>query len=200
MKDYYKVLGVNENAGEKEIKHAFRRLAFQYHPDRNPGKEHWAEEKFKEINEAYAVLSDPTRRREYNRVRQPRFAGAAYGPRTWPYSREDIFREAFASRAFFDELERMLSGLGLRFDKEVFDRTFTAGRGFSFTFFGISGRGWVKVEHSGRSGPDDKDENSPSYCSCQPGLIERVLAWLLQKTGRFVHQKLVGESERRRSL
>jgi molecular chaperone DnaJ len=63
--DYYQVLGVPRNASDEEIKSAFRRLAKQYHPDRN--KELGAEEKFKEINEAYQVLSDPEKRRKYDR-------------------------------------------------------------------------------------------------------------------------------------
>ena len=64
-RDYYEVLGVPRDVGEEEIKSAFRRLAFQYHPDRNG--ELGAEEKFKEINEAYQILSDPAKRRSYDR-------------------------------------------------------------------------------------------------------------------------------------
>jgi molecular chaperone DnaJ len=64
-RDYYEVLGVPRNASEEEIKRAFRRLAFQYHPDHN--KEPQAEEKFKEINEAYQVLSDADKRTNYDR-------------------------------------------------------------------------------------------------------------------------------------
>lgn len=66
-KDYYKLLGVDRNASDKEIKKAYRKLALQYHPDRNPGDKK-AEEKFKEINEAYQVLSDPEKRARYNQL------------------------------------------------------------------------------------------------------------------------------------
>ena len=63
MKDYYKILGVSENATQYEIKQAYKKLAMKYHPDRNPGDKQ-AEEKFKEINEAYSVLSDPEKRKQ----------------------------------------------------------------------------------------------------------------------------------------
>src|SRR5438270_4076995 len=64
-KDYYKILGVNKNASEKEIKSAYRKLARKYHPDVNPGDK-TAEAKFKEINEAQAVLTDPEKRKKYD--------------------------------------------------------------------------------------------------------------------------------------
>jgi len=65
MKDYYKILGVSRDAATEEIKSAYRRLAMRYHPDRNPGDKE-AEEKFKEITEAYEVLSDLEKRRRYD--------------------------------------------------------------------------------------------------------------------------------------
>ena len=64
-RDYYEILGIGRNATDEEIKKAFRKLAFQYHPDRN--KDHDAEDRFKEISEAYEVLSDPEKRGKYDR-------------------------------------------------------------------------------------------------------------------------------------
>jgi curved DNA-binding protein len=66
-KDYYKVLGVERNASEDDIRKAYRKLAMQHHPDRNPNNKQ-AEERFKEINEAYQVLSDPQKRAHYDRL------------------------------------------------------------------------------------------------------------------------------------
>ena len=65
-RDYYEVLGVGKDASADDIKKAYRRMAMKYHPDRNPGDK-VAEEKFKEIGEAYAVLSDDQKRAAYDR-------------------------------------------------------------------------------------------------------------------------------------
>jgi molecular chaperone DnaJ len=75
MKDnYYRILGVPENATQEEIKKAYRKLALKYHPDRNRNNRE-AEEKFKEITEAYEVLSDPKKRAQYDAMRRGAFAG-----------------------------------------------------------------------------------------------------------------------------
>ena len=65
-RDYYEVLGLQKGASEEEIKKAFRKMAMKYHPDKNPGNKE-AEEKFKEVNEAYSVLSDPDKKSKYDR-------------------------------------------------------------------------------------------------------------------------------------
>ena len=68
--DYYEVLGVNRNATDDEIKNAFRKLAKRYHPDVQTGDKEAAEAKFKEVNEAYEVLSDAERRKTFDDYRQ----------------------------------------------------------------------------------------------------------------------------------
>src|SRR5579859_6351875 len=81
FKDYYSTLGVAKTSTEKEIKQAYRKLARKHHPDVNPGDK-TAEQRFKEIGEAYAVLSDPTKRARYDAVGSNwrQFAGTGAGP------------------------------------------------------------------------------------------------------------------------
>ena len=77
-RDYYEVLGVDRNADEAAIKSAYRKLAKKYHPDVNPGDKE-AEQKFKEASEAYAVLSDPEKRRKYDQFGHAAFDQGAGG-------------------------------------------------------------------------------------------------------------------------
>jgi len=91
-RDYYEVLGVSKNASKDEIKDAYRKLAMQYHPDRNKAPD--AEEKFKEISEAYAALSDDEKRQQYDTLGHPGFDQR--------YTPEDIFRGADFDSVFRD--------------------------------------------------------------------------------------------------
>jgi len=126
-KDYYGILGVTRNASDIEIKKAYRKLAMQYHPDRNPGKEKWANEKFKDINEAYGVLGDPQKRRQYDQFGTVGNVG-------------DIFGSSFTATTF-EEMMKDLGGAGLRFDflDDIFG-DFLKGRGSSFSFRSFGGR------------------------------------------------------------
>jgi DnaJ-class molecular chaperone len=124
MKDYYQILGVAENASQAEIKKAFRKLAFKYHPDTNPGHEREAAERFKEISEAYGVLGDENKRRQYDAARKSGFAGA--------YSQQDVFRQTFSNRVMYEDLERMFAQAGLRFDADFLNNMFFSGRGFAY--------------------------------------------------------------------
>jgi curved DNA-binding protein len=110
QKDYYQVFGLNRGASEDEIKRAYRKLALRYHPDHHPDDSE-SEEKFKEISEAYAVLSDPIKKREYDTSGHVRF-------KRW-YSSEDIFRN-------FD-FDQLFKEFGVGFGPRSF-RGFSCGR------------------------------------------------------------------------
>ncbi|HXJ91527.1 MAG TPA: molecular chaperone DnaJ [Terriglobia bacterium] len=90
-RDYYEVLGVERNASDGELKSAYRKLALQYHPDRNPGNHDEATEKFKEITEAYGVLADSQKRAAYDRYGHAAVTGAA--TQGWPDVSSTIFTD-----------------------------------------------------------------------------------------------------------
>lgn len=136
-KDYYKILGVNKNASSDEIKKAFRKLAMKYHPDKTKGDKQ-SEQKFKEINEAYEVLSDPEKRKKYDQLGESwtqyqnyggagsdfdwsRFASNSNGQRTYNFTNnfEDIFSGSGYSD-FFDFIFGSGSGRERRKQKRVF--------------------------------------------------------------------------------
>jgi len=133
-KEYYQILGIPRNATKAQIKKAYRKLAMQYHPDRNPGKEQWANEKFKEINEAFSVLGDPEKRGQYDQFGTAGNIG-------------DIFSSPF-TRTTFEDLMKDFggSGLGFGFLDNIFGDSLK-GRGFSFKKFGRGAGGSRKVRY-----------------------------------------------------
>lgn len=142
-KDYYAILGVPRSATADDIKKAYRKMAMQFHPDKNPGKEQWATEKFKEINEAFGVLGDTTKRKQYDQFGTPGNAN-------------DVFSSAQTSTTF-EDLMKDFQGSGLRSD--FLDKMFgdmMKGKGFSFRVFTT---GYEPQEMNfGRSGAVDLEE------------------------------------------
>ena len=138
--DYYKILGVSKSASANEIKKAYRKLAMKYHPDQNKGNKE-AEAKFKEISEAYAVLSDPKKRKQYDM-----FGAEGFQNR---FSQEDIFRD-FDFGSIFKEFGFGGRGRGQNIFSQIFGGTgqpnFRAGGApFDSSFGNFGGRkGGVK--------------------------------------------------------
>ena len=135
QKDYYQILGLEKDAGEKQIRDAYRRLALMCHPDRNKDNP-VAAERMKEINESYAVLSDPRKRKEYDALRQT-YGSSAYNHFRRTYSDQDIFKGSDIQQ-IFEELSR---AFGFRGFDDVFRESYGAGyRTFEFRRPGVFGR------------------------------------------------------------
>jgi len=150
--DYYKLLGLEKGASADEIKKAFRKLAVKYHPDRNPGDKA-AEDKFKEINEAYAVLSDPKKKEQYDT-----FGSSGFHKQ---YSQEDIFRGFDFNGTFKD--------MGVGGGDDIFSRLF----GGAFGRGGARGGGF---RAGPQKGSDLEMETDVSFRDAAQG-AEKVVAF-----------------------
>jgi molecular chaperone DnaJ len=122
--DYYETLGVDRNATDTDLKKAYRKLALKYHPDRNPDDKE-AESKFKEINEAYACLSDPQKKAHYDQFGTAEGAGAGFGGFSgggfgdFGDIFEDVFGNIFGGGGFGGRRTRPTKGQDLRYDLEI---------------------------------------------------------------------------------
>jgi curved DNA-binding protein len=145
QKDYYSILGVFKTASDDDIKKAYRKLAMQYHPDKNPGKEKWANEKFKEINEAYGVLGNPDKRKQYDQFGTTGQASDVFNSHTTQTTFEDLMKDFGGA------------GLGVDFMDSIFGN-FTKPRGFSFRQYATDGSGRIFF-----STPDDENLEETYY-------------------------------------
>lgn len=146
QKDFYRILGVDNKASQRNIRAAYRNLAFQFHPDRNRDNPA-AATRMKEINEAYAILSDPKKRSEYDALRQA-YGSSAYAHFRQSYSQEDIFRGSDIQQ-IFEQVSRMF---GFRGFDEVFREFYGPGyQSFEFRRPGVFGKGFVFTSSSARA-------------------------------------------------
>ena len=147
-KDYYRILGVTERTSGEEIKRAYRKLALECHPDRNPEDKVAAEERFKEISEAYGVLIDGEKRRQYDQSRRSGL-NDRFSQGHFRFTQEDVFRDVFRdpnAGDVFGDLKKEFERFGLRFDERFFKEVFFGKRGFFFG--GMLFRGHM---HSGKT-------------------------------------------------
>ena len=138
QRDFYEVLGIKREADQKDVRSAYRKLAFEYHPDRNKDNLD-AAAKMKEINESYAVISDPEKRRKYDALRQT--YGSSAGNRfRQTHSEQDIFRGSDIQQ-IFEELSR---AFGLRGFDDIFKESYgTRYHTFEFKRSGAFGSAFV---------------------------------------------------------
>ena len=173
QRDYYQVLEIERGAAIQKIKEAYRRLAFQYHPDKNRENPP-AAEKMKEINEAYAVLSDFKKRRDYDAFRE-RYG--AHGPDRFrqSYSEQDIFKGSDINQIF----EEMATSFGFRNFEEVFKESYGQRyRTFQFRSSGTSGRGFL---FSGSGFGTNRPHGIPVSSDIFPRYLGKFMTYLLKR-------------------
>ncbi len=175
-RDYYELLGVKQDASEQEIREAYRKLAFQYHPDRNKDSPD-ATEKMKAINEAYAALSDRAKRNEYDLLRQ-RYGASAYDRYRQTHTQEDIFRGSDIDQIF----EEFSKSFGFRNADELFREFYGPGfRGYVYSRPGFSFRSYVFTPGRRAETPEQSAGIPPSPA----GSTNRTLRFLLEKVLRI---------------
>jgi len=195
--DYYETLSVSANASAEEIKKAYRKLALETHPDRNPGDPE-AEERFKRINEAYGVLSDSGKRAQYDQYRRlgyhpGRTHGSGFG-----YSQDEIFRDFFTgghARDTFQEMEKEFARMGMRFDPAFINNLFFGGKNVFFQGF-VFGPGRVRVVRYGKpfmqQQRDGRPAAEPATEVLRPGKLLQSGFSLLGRAGKYLLKKVFG--------
>jgi DnaJ-class molecular chaperone len=171
--DYYATLGVLQDASIRQIKAAYRRLAFQHHPDRNRDNPR-SSEAMKRINEAYAILSSPVKRREYDELRR-QFGSAAYSRYQSAHSQQDIYNGSDINTVF----EEMARAFGFRSFEDIFREFYGPdSRQFEFKRPGIR----VKVFTFAR--PFSMDSGHPSTLH-RDGPFGRIARLAFRKMSGF---------------
>ena len=177
--DYYNLLGVNRNASQDEIKKAYRKLAIKYHPDKNPGDKN-AEEKFKEINEAYSVLSDPQKRQNYDNFGKEGAKNTG-GFNTGGFNAEDIFNSVFNDGGFDSFFGSFTGGSGRRRDNVQKGENLRIKIKVTLQEIASSAKKKVRLSHykscSRCNGSGARDSNSTETCNkCNgTGYIKKVI-------------------------
>ena len=173
-RDYYEILEVERDAAPSKIKEAYRRLAFQYHPDQNRDNPS-AVEKMKVINEAYAVLSDPRKKRDYDTLRE-RYGPSGYDQFKQTYSEQDIFRGSDINQIF----EEMARTFGFRGFEDVFKESYGQGyHTFEFRRPGVFGRGFIFFGPGFKKG---RPTEIPNLTNMFPGYLGKLTQFILKKT------------------
>lgn len=173
--DYYRILGVEPDADAKTIKDAYRKLAFQYHPDRNQDNPQ-AADRMKAVNEAYAVLSNEDKRRRYDALRG-QFGDGARQKFRGAYTEQEIFRDSDIHQMF----EEMARAFGLRGFDEIFREYQRGGEKFTSGGRGMFGGGF---HFFGTFGPEGRRNVLPGFL--QGGLVD----WITRKT----FERLTGQT------
>ncbi|HRK62177.1 MAG TPA: DnaJ domain-containing protein [Candidatus Omnitrophota bacterium] len=182
-KDYYKILGVSESASADQIKKDYRKLAIQYHPDKNKGNKQ-AEEKFKEISEAYYVLSDPKRRAEFDQFRKfggvdPRGGGGFHGAEGFDF--EDLLRSYGRQGRGASNRSQSYSGFA-----DIFEELFSGG-GMNAQFdYGSQGRRAGRQQPAEAENYDDQGTLKVSAVRAKEGGAVKIRS----KDGKIIAVKI----------
>ena len=170
-KDYYEILGIDASAQGDQIKDAYRKLAFQYHPDKNPG-DAGAVERMKEINEAYAVLSDSGKRQNYDFMRTQYGSSSAHDQFRQTYSEQDIFKNSDINQIFED----MAKSFGFRGFEEIFRGVYgrEGYQTFEFRRPGVFGKFIIFGSGTGRP-------RAQEVGGSRAGVLGKVAGYLLKK-------------------
>ncbi len=174
-KDYYEVLGLTSKATQQEIKEAYRKLAFKYHPDRNKD-DPAASDKMKALNEAYATLSDPVKRREYDMLRE-RYGSLAYDQYRQTHSQEDIFRGS--------DIDQILQEFARNFGFRNADDIFREFYGTGFQSYGSSQPGFTFRTYVYNAAQNRQSGNPQAIPATQAGLAGRLIQFILEKVLRI---------------